>query len=408
MATSSKPPLRWLAALVLAGVASAQAAPQVDRLLEAAQNGSPVVRPQAAERLIALADEAAPRMLTLLETESLADLGQELVEVAGKLGSAELRERLWRALDDRDFPWRPAAARGLAASIQAFERERALAWLDDPLASVRSAGVTALGALDARADEPVLHALLKSDSSDRVRRDAAELVDAWGTRWALAWIVEELDRTDVFFDQDTGRAARFAATRALEQRLGHALAVRPEEPASAPANAAAFQALRDEVKALAGGRWPKLPAVAKVGAAVPPALLGLEIRSCRAGEHFLRFSADDRLWLGVGANPTSVALEPGTVERLVATIGAALEPLEVDTWGEPGCDAEQLYLRTDPAAAPRIWRVSKGAEAVADLRPEALAAALRALVAAVPEAIDGAPARRTLDAALSAVGGPLE
>ena len=397
-----------LATTALAGLLGAQEPSQLDRLLEAARNGSPVIRPQAAERLVSMADEAAPRLLAMLETERLSDLGQELVEVAGRLQSPELRDRLWTAVEDPEFPWRPAAARGLAASIEPAELDRASGWLSDPLASVRSASVTALGALDARAHESRLRHLLKTDPNDRVRRDSAQLLDSWGHRSALAWIVEELDRTDRFFDQDTGRAARFAAVRALEERLGRRLEVRPEEPASSPSNEAAYRALREEVKGLAGGRWPKLPSFAKVGDPVPAAVLGLEVRSCRAGEHFLRFSADDRLWIGVGGNPVQVPLEPGTVERILAAVTEHLGSLEGESWGEPGCDTEQLYVRADPEASARIWRVSKGADPVPGLRPKALGLALTALVDAVPSEVSEASVHGRLRAAFRAVGGPLE
>ena len=112
----------------------------VDRLLEAARNGSPVVRPQAANRLVALRDTEGVR---------LAALGQELIEALGKFENLELRDRLWAAVDDPDFPWRPAAARGLAASIHDDELARAAAWCSDKLAAVRVAGISALDQLEA-------------------------------------------------------------------------------------------------------------------------------------------------------------------------------------------------------------------------------------------------------------------
>lgn len=395
--------------MLLAASLGAQDASKLDRLLDAARNGSPVVRPQAAKRLLSLKEEAAAAVKALVATDDVRfqDLGQDLIEVLGRLEDPQLREQLWTAVDDPDFPWRPAAARSLASSIRDDELSRAAAWMGDPIAPVRAAAVDALGRLDARSHEDRLRALLFTDASDQVRRDVAVLFDAWDERWALAQVVEELDRTDVFFDQDTGRAARFAALKVLESRLGGSLGLRAEVPGSAPDNAEAYAALRDRVKALAGGRWPKIPAIAKVGAEVPPAVLGFEVRSCRAGEFFVRFSADDRLWLGTGGNPTKIALEPGTVAGLLEAAARGLGELEPATWGEPGCDAEQLYLRSDPESPARVWRVSKGADPVVGLRPEALGKVFADLVAATPEDHRGTTVRATLESALAAVGGPL-
>lgn len=382
----------------------------VDRLLEAARNGSPVVRPQAANRLVALREEAAPRVLELLDTEGvrLAALGQELIEALGKFENLELRDRLWAAVDDPDFPWRPAAARGLAASIHDDELARAAAWCSDKLAAVRVAGISALDQLEATSHAGRIRGLLFQDVNDVVRREAALLFDRWENTWALAWVVEELDRTDRFFDTDTGKIARFAAVRALEKRLGKKLGFDAELPATAEKNAEARAKLRAEVKTLIGGRWPKLPRVARAGGDVPPGVLGVEVRSCRAGEFFLRFSADDRLWIGSGPSPIVLQLPKGSVARLLEATTADLAELEPATWGEPGCDAEQLYLRPDPDSPAKVWRLSKGADPVEGLRPDAMSKVFGMVQRLVPENDEGQAGRAQLVKAFESVGGSLD
>ncbi len=413
----------FLALALLAGAASAiqdQPAPaqrdQLTQLLHDAREGPPVVRPQAAQRLIALGEPARERLVAESETlRELAALGPDVVEVLGAFDDERLRGRLWSALGDADFPWRPAAARSLAGSAAGADEaeiERFVALLADPLSYVRVAALDGLAALDARGRKSLVRARL-ADPDDSVRRRAALLLDAWGEHDALAWLVEELRRDDTFFDSRLGRAARGEAIRALEERLGGRFGYEARLEPDDPANVAAIGQIVERCRALWGAVDPVLPPVARAApseTAEAEAVLGLELRSCRRGELFLRWQRDDVLLVGTG-NAARVELPEGTVARLVEAAKPLLAKLgDARTWGEPGCDVELLYWRPEPGARASVLRVSKGPDAVDGLRPDALGELVRALVATLPSGgedprVDDLAART--EDVLGALGGPL-
>ena len=383
---------------------------ELDRLLRLSREGAPVVRPQAAEELVRLGAPAAERILSEAGTSNagLARLGRELVAALGKLDDDALRARLWSALADPDFPWRPQAAQTLAENARTGEAERLVALAADPLAAVRAAAIEAIVRLELADEAPLLETLL-SDPDDRVRRLAAAALDGFGRRWALLWLVEELKRDDRFFQQRTGMTARFDAARLLELRLGEKLELSPgTDPADEGARAVLAK-LEARVRGLSGDEARELPEVARAADLEGEALLGIEVRSCRQGEHFLRWTADDELWVGAG-NPARIALPEGTTARLVEAAAAlATELGPRGAFGEPGCDLEQLHL-VQANGRPTTYRVSKGPDPEPDLRPVALGRLLALMTASIPAdaSAPGAPdLRAKVASALAAVGGPL-
>lgn len=412
-------PSAWsgLAAALVAVLASAgalqddaQGESELERLLRLSREGAPVVRPQAAEELARLGAPAAERVLELAGADNagLARLGRELVAVLGKLEEPRLRARLWSALSDPDFPWRPQAARTLAETALSSEAEALCALTEDPLAAVRAAAIEAIARLELEERVPLLEARL-SDPDDRVRRVAAATLDRFGHRWALLWLVEELRRDDRFFQQRTGMTARYDAARLLAERLGEDLGLRAGAAPDDPAAREALERLERRVRELAGGELPELPPIARATTLVGDPLLGLEVRSCRAGEHFLRWTAQDELWVGTG-NATRIPLPPGTGARLARAAAALTDELGPrGAWGELGCDLEQLHLALE-GGRPGTLRVSKGPDPEPDLRPAPLGSFFALLVDSIPSeaSAPGAPhLRRAVSAALGAVGGPL-
>ncbi len=400
-----------LAALALlalvAGAQDPEPETDVERYLRVARTGSPVVRPQAAQRLVRLGAPAAERIFAECgdSPAEMARLGMDVIEVLGEFEHAELRAKLWQALDDRDFPWRPSAARTLAKTAVAAEADRIRALAGDNLAAVRSAAVDGFARLGDPERRDVVEGLL-DDPHDRVRRSAALLLDRWGDPCALYYVVEDLRRDDRFFESETGKSARYEAILALEKRLGDRHGYAPEKPPAE--NRAAIDAIAKRVGELCE-EAPALPAIARAGGATEGDVLGLEIRSCRRGEFFLRWTADDKLRVGQG-NPATVDLPEGTVAALLAAALGAGSELDETFWGAPGCDSEVFYVRPDPAQRSTIYRVSKGPDAVEGLRPDALGRVAAALLASLPETRDD-PRLRDLRArvgqALVAVGGEL-
>lgn len=392
---------------------------RLEAMLDKAIRGSAVIRPQAAARLVPMGAPAVERILALCAggPPEIAKLGASLVEVFGAFQEPRLRELLWVCLADRDFPWRPAAARSLAQNPLAEDREQETAafraLLADPIAPVRMAAAQAFQALHPTPTEAMraeLRALLR-DPSDYVRRAAAVTLVGWGEPEALLWLVEDLRRTDTFFERWSGKNAAYESRRALGTLVGDTFGYDPETPPTGPTNATALQKLDEAVRARIGDRSvPPLPAVARASGPVTNAALGLELVSCRRGEHFLCWTTDDELLVGMG-NPARVTLPVGTTKRLLALAQAELAKLERPFFGEPGCDLEMLRLVDPPGATPRSWIVSKGQAQVEGLRPEALGRLMRAMVASIPERIESAdPRLADLRAAaqetMAAVGGP--
>jgi hypothetical protein len=403
--------------------AAAQKAADDEQLLAAmldkAIRGSAVIRPQAAARLVPMGAPAVERILALCAggPPEIAKLGASLVEVFGAFQDPRLRELLWVCLADRDFPWRPAAARSLAQNPLAEGREQESdafrALLADPIAPVRMAAAQAFEALHPKPTETTraeIRALLH-DPSDYVRRAAAVTLVGWGEPEALLWLVEDLRRTDTFFERWSGKNAAYESRRALGTLLGDTFGYDPETPPTDPTNATALQKLDEAVRARIGDRpVPALPAVARASGPVTDAALGLELVSCRRGEHFLCWTAGDELLVGMG-NPARVQLPEGTTARLLALAQEELAKLERPFFGEPGCDLEMLRVVDPPGSTPRSWIVSKGQAKVEGLRPEALGRLMRALVASIPETIDSADPRLTnlrasAQETMAAVGGP--
>lgn len=393
--------MRAFTALVLAlvgGLAQSAEEGELERLLRAAREGSPVVRPQAAARLVGLGAAAAERLRAEAKASSAgyAVLGADLCEVLGELDDAELRKDLWALLADARFAFRPSVARTLAKSARAGEEQVLAGYLGDPLAAVRTAALSGLARVGACGELGRARALL-ADPDDRTRRAAVLFCDGCGDPLPLQQLVEELRREDRFFDQETGKAARYEALRILEARFGERFGYAPEGDPKEPGNRAAIARFAERAAALGGGRPYALPEAARAAGAFEGELLGLELRSCLRGELFLRWTARDELLVGQG-NPRRVALEPGTSARLVESAAELLEGFAAaEFFGEPGCDLEAFH------APGRVLRVAKGPAPVPDLRPAGLSRFARLLVEALPEG--ESRLAEDLAAALGAVGG---
>jgi hypothetical protein len=219
-----------------------------------------------------------------------------------------------------------------------------------------------------------------------------------------------LHRTDTFFERWSGKNAAYESRRALVKLVGDVFGYDPEVPPTAPPNVEALERLRAVALARLGDDDPPmLPTIARASGPVANAALGLELVSCRRGEHYLCWTTDDELLVGMG-NPARVKLPEGTTARLLALAKEELAQLERPFFGENGCDLEMLRVVDPPGSSPRSWIVSKGQAKVEGLRPEPLGRVMRALVASIPETIDSHDPRLTnLRAAaqetMAAVGG---
>lgn len=383
----------------------------VENLLTQAREGRPTIRGQAARRLAAMGEPARTRLLELTAAgvRPLIDLGPHIVAVLGELRDPELRRRLWQGLNDRSFPWRPAAAQSLAETAEEGEADHFLALLDDPLSPVRAAALDGLKVLDLRSAEASIRAML-SDPSDLVRRRAVTLLDHFGHPEYLVFLLEDLRRDDSFFLLPTGKQARYDSFQVLFRRTGDAFGYHPGQEIHDPRNDEGIAQFRARILEWSGtAALPEIPAIARAEEAVPGDVLGLEIRSCRAGEFFLRWNREDRLRVGLGA-AISVPLPAGTVARLLEdceTLRDAVADLRFT--GLPGCDLEKIHILPGDPPSYQAFQFSQGPDG-GEKRPAELSELLRRLLQTVPA--DGEDPRLQdllprLQEALRAVGGPL-
>lgn len=397
-------------------------AAELERLLGAVRNGSPVVKPQAARQLAALGKPAADAVLAWVESDprGMAALPPELVEHLGRFGDERLRDLLWRALGDADFPWRPAASRSVGLDPRPAELERFVGLSEDVLGTVRAASAESLGRL------LLGNAELESDRSQRARsalrgglrdiddgarRAAANALCELGELDALYWLAEELRRDDRYWESNSGKAARYAASALVKRHLGDLFGFESRLAPSAEPNVAALERIEAAIAERAGVEKPELPPWVRAGATAAEGILGLELLSCRKGELHLTWTADDRLMVGRG-RPFEIALPEGSSAKLLAVVKQHLGTVtEGEIHGVPGCDSERYRFAVEGAPRPAQVHVLKGPEPVPGLRPTPLNAVARELLATLPPGGDDPRVRdlrrRALETLL-AIGGELD
>jgi hypothetical protein len=206
-----------------------------------------------------------------------------------------------------------------------------------------------------------------------------------------------------------GRIARAEAAQALSALLGKdALGqYSSRKSPDSKENVAALAVLEKHCKELAGDAWPTLPDIARAPGTVEGEVIGVELRSCRFGEHLLRWTADDRLVIGEG-DKHILTLPKGATARLLAQAQKALESLGTErSFGDPGCDLERHHIRLPGEARSTVVQLSKGPAAVIDLRPAALDSLAAGMVASASTVDDGARFAALLTEVFEALGGSL-
>jgi len=379
------------------------------RLFEVATTGSPRVRYQAALRLASLGETGAAIVHEQLEGDGgYLSLGPALYEALVEFEDPRLRTAVWESLDEAENPWRPAGARALAKRPGDDEGERFRGLLGDRISAVRAEAIAGIAAGDVG---HAVHALtpLLGDENGRVRRRSAASLAGLGEHHALAWLIEDLRRDDSWFDMRLGRIARAEAAQALRKLLGREALVgySTRNAPDTPENAATIQAVEARCRELAGEDWPELPDIARAPGTIANEVIGVELRSCRFGEHLLRWTADDRLVIGEG-DTHILHLPEGTTARLAARATSALEALGEDLYyGDPGCDLERYHIRLPGSARATTVQLTKGPAAVPDLRPSALHALAEAMIESAGMTDNGQRFSGLLGATFEALGGPL-
>ncbi len=360
---------------------------RLEKLIRAATQGSPVVRPQAAQRLIKMGEVGHKAVFDFVSSkQDLFDVGPELLEAAAQLAvpldgkRTELRKRFRKELGDLDFPWRASLVSGLGKNMQGGETEAFVALLDDRMLAVRLAALKGFADADAEFILPRIQARLKVETEGVARRALARRAYEAGQASSLWILYGELGRDDRFFDQPVGLIARLEASRFLQALLPEGPTFDAQAPVDSEAALAGRAAWLAYLKPIAGPQLTEpVPATIPRGTAI----LGLELRSCRRGEFFLRWTDGDQLWLGRG-NPVCFDLQPGSHKALIAQAQGTLAALgDKHLTGQPGCDQESYHFQLPGSKRPSVYLITKGPRPVPDLRPLPLNGMLADLMASL-------------------------
>ena len=382
---------------------------RLQKLIDVAIDGSPVVRPQAAERLTKMGGKARLAVLERLQT-SLAghaaetnmqgwfELGPDFLAMAARFTHTTpaqsqtsleegLRSTLWKAAQDRDFPWRAAVIQGLGEPAHEAEVERFRGFISDPLPGVRIASLGGLRQWEPKKRQPVLRKALQNETDDRVRRALAKFAFEAGDRAAAWYLFDDLHGVEAFFDQPIGKVGRIEAVQALRTLMPDSPVVDPALDPSGEEATAQRSALEKHLTEQIGPREAD-PMVAGRRLESPERkgkpVLGMELRSCRTGEHFLRWTDADQLWVG-RTEPAVFDLPKGTVQRLLVVARGTSEQMGKQyLTGAVGCDLETHYLPVEGKAKPRRFLVTKGPAPILELRPKPLNTWAKACLETLP------------------------
>lgn len=260
---------------------------------------------------------AADKTLPLLLVDAIASADGDGPKTLALLGE-------WA--QDRTFYWRAQALRGLAdrkhrASVELFRTA-----LHDASFLFRIEGARGLYLTDA--DRAPARALLR-DADPRARARIAAFLLEQKDAAGLATAAAALRRRDTFLGDPWAEREATTALRALRAFAGDDFGYDVSAPPAA--NAAALGRIDALVLSHGGEAPPPSPSVSDDYAG------GVEIRSCRSGDLFLRWTSDGRIDFGLEASERT-GLPAATWNELAATLPTDAEDR---THGTVVCD----YLR---------------------------------------------------------------
>jgi hypothetical protein len=301
----------WLC-LLLAPLAAQQVAalPVADDLRAACEHARYGVRVSASKKVAQAGDAAVPAIRARMQERGKNSLPLLLVDaIAGEsAGDGATRALLGEWADDREFFWRSQALKGLANRKDEGSRARFEAGLADASHLYRIQGARGLWHLGVK--EPAAALLLDPDPRVPVA--------------IAAFLLEQGD--------ERGVPVLEAALAAHDEFLGDPWARRDAQVALAALRKAFPQ--------------KKLELPESRPAVVEQDVGGLEIRSCRNGDWFLRWDARGRFTVGLRGG------EGFEIEPVPVKLGGKASA----TFGDVVCDSLQ-FVSKDPALR---WRCAPG------------------------------------------------
>ncbi|HYC78719.1 MAG TPA: HEAT repeat domain-containing protein [Planctomycetota bacterium] len=370
-----------LFAAAVAGASTAQeSAPAAEsravdwrRLLDRANSDNPYFSAGATKVLEARGLEAWPALDSFVRRRSIYALSAPVTTWLGKLDHPPARALLRRAARDPEFPWRPYAVRALAEAPREDDRALFRDLLEDPLPAAREAAAEGLGRCPATASDDETAALRArlADSSFDVRAAAADALFKRGDRSALPVMVDALDLVRRFFDLDFGEIARRRAWALVAPIAGEGV---PYDPGAPPEHRAFAMTILRRRLALDASPDGAASRPAAWAPDVDRVVFGLEVRSCRRGDAFLRLTAEGDLVTGQ-YDLKAGRIPPALLATLREEIERARAVPERPLYGRPGCDFERYYLPDEDG----LRRLTVG--------PEGRPAGLTRLAALLTEAL---------------------
>jgi hypothetical protein len=334
--------------LALAALALALPAQEHDwdaDVVKACTHARYAVRRAAANKIAGAGDAAVPALRKFTEEHGRNGISLLVVDALATRQS-EHEEELTALLEewarDRDFYWRSQALAALANRSLPALRELFRAALGDPAFLHRVHGAAGLCRLGHAEDLPAVRALL-ADPDPRVRlRVGIELLDR-GDDTGLAAVIAAVPRVDEFLGDPWGVRDAQLALRSLVQRAGTDFGIAAAADAGARGEGLARLAA-----------WAREQGIET---AAPPAsdtafAGGVEIRSCRNGDLFVRFTEEGQIVEGLDPRPT-VRLTARAWNDLRA---GAVEFLGTGVHGTVVCD----FVRVQLDAPAAHWKAAPG------------------------------------------------
>ena len=296
---------------------------------------------QAIDRLRKRGADAVPALLAFVEKKGPNALSLGCTELFADIPDPRLADLCARLVENRDFYWRPAAARALAEQKPEKHRDVLRRLVADRLWGVRAAAILGLGLLnDRESAEPIRKAL--NDETYDVRAQAAKTLHGFGDSSGLPVLVASLRAEAEWFDIDYGQLAREDASKFLAKIAGEDFGYKAWDPADK--REPGLKRWEEWI----GARMPewkdRVPANARPVSEAAEYVFGFELRSCRSGDFFFRIDSKNNFVVGYFnlARAPLTAAERADFDRHLEAVRSVERSVP---YGQGGCDFEQYYLQ---------------------------------------------------------------
>jgi hypothetical protein len=334
----------------------------------------PQYQDQAMRKLRARGASAVPAILEFVEKKGRNKLAIFFTEFLGEMKDERVAKLLADLVQDKDFFWRPAAAKALAAQKRADDRELFRKLLVDRLWGVRVGAILGLEAIVDKEAIPELRKRLNDDIYD-VRAQAAKTLHAFGDEGGLPVLIEALSSNVTWFEIDYGQIAREDAWNFLKKLTKDDFGFKPWE--TPEQRAPGLKKWHDWIAAKDVQWRDKVPEKARVKEEKSDYVFGFELRSCQKGDFFFRLDAQGNLVVGF-FNLESVKLTDGECARIEKALDAVRGIDRTVPYGRGGCDFEQYYLKNDRGGFDKLWIGMGGRPGEGDVFSKTVAEILRA------------------------------